>query len=152
MKFFEMIIIDTILLAIIILVVISALNFPLQAKLMPLCVGIPALFLMSTEYISRIILKKNIVLDKEEKLEKVNLHLKLKKEIIIVLWLIGLVGITLFFGFNVSILLFLFSIFKFQFSQNIKNSFLITFSVWVTLYISFEKFLRIPLNCGVLFK
>jgi len=152
MKFFEKIVIDTILLALLILFVISALSFSPQAKLMPLCVGIPALFLMSIEYFNQIILKKNTAHDKSEKLEKANLDLKLRKEVIIVLWLIGLVVMTYFFGFNVSILLFLFSILKFQFSQSIKNSFLITFSVWVTFYIFFEKFLRIPLNCGVLFK
>jgi len=58
MKFFEKIIIDTILLVLIILFVISAISFPPQARLMPLCIGIPALFLMSIEYISQIILKK----------------------------------------------------------------------------------------------
>ena len=149
MKFWEKVIINTILLGLIILFVVSALSFPPQARTLPLFVGIPALFLMSIEYINQIILKKDT---KSEEGGKVNLDWKLKKEIIIVLWLIGLVGITYLFGFNIAIPLFLFSFLKFYFSQSVKNSLIIAFSVWVILYISFEKLLKISLNCGVIFK
>jgi len=68
MKFFEKVIIETILFALIILFVVSAINYPPQARLMPLFIGIPALFLMGIEYINQIILKKNRVRDTSENL------------------------------------------------------------------------------------
>lgn len=141
MKFIENLIINTILLGLFILFVIFAINYPSQARMVPLLMGISAVFLMSIEYIKQISMKTNAISEKSE---------KLKKEIMIVLWIIGLVGITYLFGFNISIPLFLFSIYKFQFSHSTRKSLILSFIIWIIIYISFDQLLHISLNCGIL--
>lgn len=150
MKFNDRFIINTILLALIILFIIIALNYPLETKMVPLVIGIPALFLMIIEYVAQIFMKKTVISEESEKLEKSNDYLRLKKEINIVLWIIGFVGITYFFGFNISIPLFLFSIYKFQFSYSTGKSLLLSFVIWTIIFISFDQLLNISLNCGIL--
>lgn len=148
MKLVERVITDTVVLGLLVFFVGFAIGYPPQARLVPLVVGIPALILMGAEYIGQITLRRRM---KAEELEKpVEFRAKLRVELGLVGWLGWLALASYLFGFRVSIPLFMLPLLRFRFSQNLTTSVILTATVWIVLYVSFEQLLKVPLNCGVL--
>jgi hypothetical protein len=149
MKFVERFVIETIVLGLLVAFVWIASGYPYQAKLVPLVLGVPALILMIVQYVNTVILhrgRENHEEDKSKQSEETT-----RSELGVVAWLAWLVASTYFFGFLISIVLFLFPMLRFRFAQSLKTSAIITVAVWLGIYLCFEVFLKVPLSCGILF-
>lgn len=149
MRSSERFVVDTVVLGLLVAFVWTAIGYPYRARLVPLIVGVPALTLMIINYVNSIVANKKR--DSRENSESEQAAGDIKRELGVIAWIAWLVTLTYFFGFHISIVLFLFPTLKFRFAQSLKTSAIITIAVWLGVYLCFEMFLKVPLNCGILF-
>ncbi len=149
MRSTERVITDSVVLGLLVFFVALAVGYPPQAKLVPLVVGVPALILMIAEYSHQMRRRKPVAGEAEDK--DAEPRVMLRTELGYVAWFGWLSLGSYLLGFRISIPLFMFPILRFRFKQSLRTSVLLTAAVWVVLYVGFERLLRVPLDCGVLF-
>lgn len=145
-------------------VVISVGYLP-QARLAPLCIGVPTLGLMLAQmrqvWVSRRIPAPVVKPEggasgagtsssASEKHREAAGSVTLATELSIIGWIAGFAALIWLVGFTVAIPVFLFLMVRTRFRESLAVSVGLAFAVWAGLYIAFEVLLKVPMNCGIL--
>ena len=168
MKLISESILTFLLLCIVIIFIVSSLKYESTARLVPLIVGIPTLFLVFIQFLLEIVpsfskFRKNIEgveffgktkilqeqkLGKEENKQKNNKKSGAEKNIL--LWIIFLVFAIWLMGFLIAIPLFIILFFSLNNIFKLYQSILISLATTTIVYILFDKLLGLTLYKGLL--
>lgn len=158
----------SVLLIIIIIFLITSLKYGSTARLLPLVVGIPTLFLIFIQFLLETIpsfskLKKNIEstdvfkkqeilqekkINKEENIKRKNKESKNEKNIF--LWIAFFIVAIWLVGFMIAIPIFLILFFSLNNIFKLQKSILISLITSATVYFLFDKLLNLSLYKGLL--
>ena len=71
-------------------------------------------------------------------------------EFTIILWISGLIGLILLFGFSIAVLIFTTFFMLFFGRENVKTTTALTGGIWLVIYLIFHVSLKIPLYNGII--
>jgi hypothetical protein len=131
-------------------IIVQALQWPFEAALFPMIVGIPLLIFATIHFITLVFVKhagnEEAVDFKLSELEDKAVEKKRKIEIFS--WIVGFFFLVLFVGFPIAVPLFVFCYMKFQGKEPLKTCLIFTFVAWGSFYGLFVWFCDLPFMAG----